>query len=534
MGARTEFQPASRPEHEVSPATIPYSLTLQLTVRDPDSIDALQQFEAEEAREQYALTALQIGVAALRQAQGRLDADAVRRESDRMIASLDGQLREHATHVNRTLTDLLKQYFDPQSGRFEERVKRLVAKDGELESVMRNQLGKDSELGKTLAGYVGESSPLMRMLDPDQSKGILAAMRTTVDEKLREQREHVIGEFSLDNEQSSLSRLVKELTTRQGELSDKLRTKIDEVVKEFSLDQEDSALSRLVRNVDRAQRTITNEFSLDDEHSALARLKRELTGLFEKQEEKNHKFQQQVTNALQAMTARKEEAQKSTRHGLEFEDAVFEFLQREAQQTGDIATHTGNTTGLIKSCKIGDAVVELGPESASAGARIAFEAKQSGSYNLADARREVEQARKNRDAQIGVFVFSVKSAPVGLEPLARYGEDIVVVWDAEDAHTDVYFRVAISMARALCVRSSHARSAAEDLDFELIDAAILEIEKRAAVLGDIQKSAEAIGNHSDKILSKVNTTRKSLEKQVGILRDETKATKEVVDDLLAD
>ena len=44
------------------------------------------------------------------------------------------------------------------------------------------------------------------------------------------------------------------------------------IVKEFSLEKEDSALSRLMRKVEAAQQTITKEFSLDDDSSALSRL----------------------------------------------------------------------------------------------------------------------------------------------------------------------------------------------------------------------------------------------------------------------
>lgn len=130
-----------------------------------------------------------------------------------------------------------------------------------------------------------------------------------------------------------------------------------------------SALSRLVKNVERAQKTITREFSLDEEASALSRLRRELTGLLKTQDEQTRKFQEEVLSALKAMTARREESDRSTRHGLVFEQAVCEMIEAEPQRAGDIATATGNTTGQIRNCKVGDAVWELGPESAAPEAR---------------------------------------------------------------------------------------------------------------------------------------------------------------------
>src|SRR5437870_13346240 len=102
---------------------------------------------------------------------------------------------------------------------------------------------------------------------------------------------------------------------------------------------------------------------------------------------------------------------------------VFEFIQRGAQRLGDMPLATGDTTGAIKYCKVGDAIIEMGSESAAPGQRIVIEAKEDASYNLGKARIEIETARKNRGASVGVFVFSKKSAPIGQEPLLRHGDD---------------------------------------------------------------------------------------------------------------
>ena len=75
--------------------------------------------------------------------------------------------------------------------------------------------------------------------------------------QLTAQRNHVLREFSLDNKEGALARLVGELSANHGADDQVLGEKIDTVVREFSLDEENSALSRLVRNVDRAQRTIS-------------------------------------------------------------------------------------------------------------------------------------------------------------------------------------------------------------------------------------------------------------------------------------
>lgn len=516
----TDTQPAPAPP-AASMTELPYSLVLELTVHDPDTIAELVRHVEGDDREQFAVRALRIGVLALRQARGAIDGDAVRREGERLIDTLQGTLETHAARLNERIASELTRYFDPQGGHLQERLDRLLKKDGELEAtLLRHVGGEDSALCKTLASHFGGDSPLMRILSPEQSEGLLAALRGTLERQLQAQRDHVLKQFSLDNADGALTRFIGELTRREGELAKGLHGKIDEVVRQFSLDEENSALSRLVRNVDAAQKTITAEFSLDGEQSALARLSRELRKLLDDQGETNRKFQEEVRTTLQSMAVRRAEAERSTRHGVEFEEAVFHQVQKEAHQLNDEAESTGHTTGQIKNCKVGDVVVKLGPESAAPDARVVIEAKQKEGYTLAEAREEIEQARKNREAQVGLFVFSRRTAPSGLEPLFRYGHDVFVIWDVDDAASDLYLKIGLTLARALCVRT-HVHKEAQAADFTTIDAAILEIEKRANGFEEIERWTETIQSNGEKILDKARRARKALEQQVAVLREKT-------------
>ena len=82
-----------------SDTNLPYSLPLELTVSDRETIEQLCAFEDGSAREEYALSALRIGVLALKQAAGEIDAEAVKREADRMLGDLRRQLGEHSLEV---------------------------------------------------------------------------------------------------------------------------------------------------------------------------------------------------------------------------------------------------------------------------------------------------------------------------------------------------------------------------------------------------------------------------------------------------
>src|SRR6267143_7064871 len=64
------------------------AIRLDIWVRDPELVGELKALPEGRRREDFALGALKIGVLALRQAQGRIDTDAVRMEGDRLIANL--------------------------------------------------------------------------------------------------------------------------------------------------------------------------------------------------------------------------------------------------------------------------------------------------------------------------------------------------------------------------------------------------------------------------------------------------------------
>ena len=67
---------------------------------------------------------------ALRQAQGRIDAEQVRREGDRFIENLGQALTSHQKEVTKQIANCLKSYFDPQDGRFNERSSAWWARTG--------------------------------------------------------------------------------------------------------------------------------------------------------------------------------------------------------------------------------------------------------------------------------------------------------------------------------------------------------------------------------------------------------------------
>lgn len=500
---------------------------LDLNIEDPETVAALVAFPLGRERNRFVRTALRIGIIALNQAQSRIDADAVRKEGEHLIRTLDSKLEDYRRQAEAQMGEKLREYFDPSSGRFTERVERLVRQDGEIERVMRDQIQKaEATLTNTLAKHVGEDSPLIELLSPGEGNQFMEALRNRLHEVLTSQSEELLKEFSLDNPESALTRLARELTDRHGKLTDNLTEKIDDVVAEFSLDSDDSALSRLVSRVEQAQSRISAEFSLDGNDSALARMKRELTNVLQEHQNRTQEFQQTVLTALEAMRVRKEEAARSTTHGREFQDAGFDFIQGAVQKQGDLAEDVGNTPGILPRNKKGDALITLGPDSAASGANIVVEFKEEKGYSLKSTMAEIDEARRNREASIGLFIHSSKTAPAGMESLARYGSDIVVVWDAEDESSDVYLKAALMLAKALAVRTTLERES-HAADFTAIEQSLTAIEKQVEALGEIRTWSNTIISNGGKI-------QKSAEKIEEALVGQTENLRVQVDHLRSD
>jgi hypothetical protein len=493
-------------------------LDLLLRVRDPELVEELLAIAGRREREEFALAALRIGVLSLRTARGQVDSQALRGEVERMLAELRKGLEQHQERHQLELGNALRGYFDPRDGRFEARVQALVKDDGEIAQVIRRHVeGSDSALARTLALHVGAESPLLRVLDPQSGEGLAAGVQRLVEQQLATQRERILAEFSLDNREGALARLVAELTQSHGRLSEDLQGRIAEVVKEFSLDAEDSALSRLVSRVEHAQRQITAEFTLDSESSALARLRRELLAIADRQHQQLGDLQKRVEVELAKLSTGRERDARSTAHGDAFEQALLRWLERRALEQGDLFEATGRSTGLVRHRRKGDAVVQLGPEHRAAGARIVVEAKEDAGTTLALARVEIEEARKNRGAEVGVFVLSARSAGDGWPAFHVIGEDLFVTWDAEDLASDVRLEAALAVARALATRGR--AEPASEVDLRAFEGAIRAVEKQLDGLGQIDTSACTIENGAARIRDRARIMRDNLLRSIKTLDD---------------
>ncbi|GMV26663.1 MAG: hypothetical protein AMXMBFR58_26940 [Phycisphaerae bacterium] len=477
------------------------AIDLALIVRDPEVVRYLRGFVEGDARDRAALAALRVGVLAIAQATGTIDAAALRGEGDRLIAGVRGELDRHGEQVASQLAAALRQYLDPTDGHLPMRLNEVLRPDGQLDQLLRRHVGADnSTMAQALARQVGEASPVFKLLNPQQQDGLVASLKTAIKEALDEQSRRVTGQFSLNDPQSALSVFKGQLTEVNGKLRKELADDVQRFQREFDLGNADGALARLVQRVEEAQKRITGEFTLDNQASALSKLKGEIVGLLSELRDRNTQFQQDVKAAVESLKAVRGERERNTAGGQDFESALCELLASEAGRLGDQFEAVGATPGEVPRSKKGDAVIVLGAETAAAGRRIVIEAKRQ-AKNLAQARAELEEARRNRAADIGIFVFASASAGglTGVDSFCRHGDDLVVVWDPEDRTTDVYVKAAVSVARALVVRRK-IESEAAHVDLGPVEAACEMLEKAGKCLGVIANAATLSISHSQKVL----------------------------------
>jgi len=230
-------------------------------------------------------------------------------------------------------------------------------------------------------------------------------------------------------------------------------------------------------------------------------------------------FHRDLMVAVERLDTQRKERAKSTAHGAVFEDAVRAALGASGLDESDVLDATGNTTGVIKNCKVGDFVLTLSPDNVAAGAKVVIEAKEDASYNQASTLAECDVARRNRDAGVALFVHSKKTCPAGFTSVHRYGRDIVVVWDADGPDSDIILRVGLILAKALSVREG-ARSNTETASFKVIDAAIEVIRKQTEYFDELLTSSNTIESANNRTRQRVGLMKANIINEIEKLADQ--------------
>jgi hypothetical protein len=163
-----------------------------------------------------------------------------------------------------------------------------------------------------------------------------------------------------------------------------------------------------------------------------------------------------------AQAARADERSRSAAKGGDFETLLEGMLGEIARGADDILERTGTEAGDAGRSKKGDFVITIDPELArGTELRIVVEAKDRAISGRA-MREEIREAKTNRDAAIGLVVFSTEHAPTGIAPFDVRAGDVYAVIDPADPDRST-LEAAVKLARLLALATSREIEAEVDL-----------------------------------------------------------------------
>ena len=167
------------------------------------------------------------------------------------------------------------------------------------------------------------------------------------------------------------------------------------------------------------------------------------------------KLNERLTAIEAAQAARGAERARSTAKGADFEDILESMLGETARGLSDLVERTGTVGGDVIRSKKGDFLLTLDPQwCKGADIRIVVEAKNR-RLSWREIREELDDAKRNRGAQMAIAVFAPEHAPAGIEPFdARYGHVFCVVnpEDPDQASLTAAVKLARLYAIATVVR----------------------------------------------------------------------------------
>jgi hypothetical protein len=121
---------------------------------------------------------------------------------------------------------------------------------------------------------------------------------------------------------------------------------------------------------------------------------------------------------------------------------------------------------------------------------------------------ELDTARANRNAGAGVFVIARTHAPDGFPTFARFGSNVLVVWDETNAASDPYLQAAILLGLGLTTR---VKTVGGQGDLEAMRDIEGRIEDELRRLEKMEKHNEGIRKNSDGIADEIRKAQRQLD-----------------------
>lgn len=228
--------------------------------------------------------------------------------------------------------------------------------------------------------------------------------------------------------------------------------------------------------------------------SPLSNLKKDLT-------ERLFNLEKEIKAIGAAKQAVKEEAEKGTQKGLEYEQLVYQEIEKIASILGDSCLPVGNEQGLIFNNKTGDIVVSLNPsQTGGANLKIVFECKDK-EMSLQKFLEELDEAKKNRGALLSVGVISRKEILKGVNGaigvFREYPNDKSICYFDKENLDATALEIAYKLARTRLLLGLKVKEMKSDsIDVEgvkiLIEETVRKLNEFSSIKSTLSKATTAI------------------------------------------
>jgi hypothetical protein len=279
------------------------------------------------------------------------------------------------------------------------------------------------------------------------------------------------------------------MVRRTERLNERVAAQVDEVLRQNFADGE----GRLPRTLetflgDRGQlRSFTRElFDEERRDSAIGRMRLLLGSYFDGDASRLallldptrlgsplHQFRSEVSKGFEALnerltaievaaSARAGERARSAAKGADFEDLLEGMLADTVRGTDHLLERTSDEAGDVIRSKKGDFVLTLDPATTRGSTvRIVVEAKDRAISGRA-MRDEITEAKRNRDAVVGLVVFSSAHAPAGIAPFDVRMGDVYCAIDPQEPQPAT-LEAAVRLARLLALAASRSQDGDVDV-----------------------------------------------------------------------
>jgi hypothetical protein len=252
---------------------------------------------------------------------------------------------------------------------------------------------------------------------------------------------------------------------------------------------------------------VLQQFSLDKDGTAMCRLKAMLSEFFG-----------QLNQSLGIKAATAAEAEKGHVKGMVFEVDLYRVFADMGKNAGDDTELVRGTVGAISRCKRGDFLATLGDTSGAPGQKVVLELKDQ-PVRLKDAIDELQEAKKNREASCGIFVFASGCEPAEVGDFRRIGEDFYLTVDKEDLASGkplLFLDSAYKIARALTVAAARKEQSGE-VDLQKIHDQVDALAAWSDRIADMATKARTIQGSGKLIEQCANELKQDLDARVAVI-----------------